>query len=271
MKLMTSICMAMALLITPKFSLAAQVAQMKGKKILIKGDDLQVNTGDSVYMVDSTGKKIGLAIINSSANGKIIATITGGKAQVGNSILKKSGGAKKASSANRSGGTSLGFIGSLNSSTMTISLNSSAKVNMAGSSFGAKVIYDYPVMEDIDLRLFSGIDMLSVKGASSTITCNCKLDVTYINTGGMARYFLSQSKMSTWLGAGGSYQAAMSSSSDVLQKVASTFNILFGGGIDYQTGGGSFIPIQFSYAYYAPTTGVTLSQMLIQGGYGFAF
>lgn len=252
---------------------AAKVAKVTGKKVLINAEGTTFTSGDQLYLYDNTNRKIGLVTVTEAEGNKVQADLVGGRAFAGLRVFKKGATSTVQFSRTRGEQIYLGFIGGFSSNTMDIKLSSSANVPMKGSSLSAKAMMDFPLLDDMDFRGYLGIDQLDVKGtaSSSVVKCACSVKANYLSFAGVARYFFSYGKMPFWIGAGGGYQLAMSSSSDVLQKVASTNNILFGLGLDFRLNNRQYVPIEFMYAYYAPQNGVNLSQMMIKAGYAWLY
>lgn len=254
-------------------ALAAKVAKVTGKKILINAEGTSFASGDQLYLYDGTNRKIGLVNVTQADGNKVQADLIGGRAFVGLRAFKKGGTSTAQFSRTRGEQIYMGVIGGFSLNTMNIALNSSTNVSMKGNSLNAKALVDFPLLDDMDFRGYLGIDQLDVTGTanSTLVKCACSVKANYLSFAGIARYFVSFGKMPFWLGAGGGYQLAMSSSSDVLQKVASTNNILFGLGLDFRLNTRQYIPIELAYAYYAPQNGVNLSQIMLKAGYAWLY
>jgi hypothetical protein len=281
--------------------MAASVSQVKGDKLLIQLDGMQVSPGSEMYVLNESGKKIGLVQVKQVKGDKALAEITKGKAVAGAPMQLKVAGAsssaasKPSHSAETSSSKSGGFGGgkgknvggilagySMDNMSLTVQYNSGAKedASLKDSAYSLKAFYDYPVSPAFTVRLASGLEMFSAKGTTAAKICDsgnstsCEVSFNYLAFEGNAHYNITDGSLKFWVGLGYSFLVAASKKNNIpnLSSDSSTNQmILISTGADWWTSKTAFIPIAIEYGTFPGSSNVKADGIFLRGGYGFTF
>jgi len=307
--LLTLLPLFLGMVFGPLSSFAASVSQVKGNKLLIQLDGLQVAQGSELYVLNEDGKKIGLVQVRQVKGDKALAEITKGRAVVGAPMQVKGAPAAAAPAPTDSaspdatataetetaasatpasktkkgkhvGGILAGY--SMDSMNLTVQYNSGVKeeANLKDSGFSLKGFYDYSISPAFTIRLASGLEMFSAKGTTQATICengtskNCEVSFNYLAMEGSAHYNITQGPMKIWAGLGYSFLFAVSKKNNIpnLSSDSSTNQmILISAGGDFWTSKTSFFPVVVEYGMFPGSSNVKADGIFLRAGYGFTF
>lgn len=266
---------------------AAEVTQVKGNKIMIQ--DLSATIGEKFFVISPGGKKIGVVVVKQAKNGKAIAEITKGRAEVGASISKGADQNAKGTSQNETKGSfsarsksKMGFLWSLGSHQFTMDIaataTSASRVNssLTGMTFlNFKGFYDYPLNDRLNIRAAAGIESFTAKSTINVNYCDgstsCSVEYTYLGLEGMGQFNYMNGRTRGWIGAGYSFLVAMQKKKTIANLEHSSTNqmILFSTGLDFNLDGGSFVPVALDYGLFPGSSDVKVSSIYLRIGYGW--
>ena len=170
----------------------------------------------------------------------------------------------------------LGVLGSFSSYQQVVRMGTPTEtVTMAGSSFSVYGFGDLPWGEYFGWRPYLGLDQFYVTGASTNNNClssnSCMTSVNFAVLGSLLKFRYPDSKVSPWIGAGGSIVHPIQKSSNAVQTT--TINTMALGvvavGVDWQAAETIMIPLQFEYDFWPSFTGITTSSFAIRTGIAF--
>lgn len=283
---------------------AAQVAAVKGKQVLVLGDQLEAG---GLYYVTAQGKKKGIIRVVKIKGRKALAQLLKGSAGKGYTLVyrpKKGAGTSTAqktrtrpstsSSAaydkysekpsskfnNSSGysGTSKSFsIGGMIGYQMNsaeVSFTGGGSDSLSGSTIGFKAFGDYPLTEKINIRGEFGTMPFQAEGELVCIDGNtCGMNISYLAATMWARYMLgtSSSKTRFW-GGGGASLAFPTGTGDTnavnTDGIGSTLIFNVGGGFDYNLGEKYYIPVTLQYSLFPADDTVSANMIIFSAGLG---
>jgi hypothetical protein len=278
---------------------AATVSQVKGNRLLVQLDGLEIAVDSEFFILTPEGKRVGLAKVKAVKGERAVADLLKGRAQIGFSVQVRSaaaGTAKKASEGTdvksndrkgmavkskpkNVGGVLFGLAN--NSMSLTAQYGTTkSDLSMKDSGFLVKGFYDYSLTKDFVARLGAGLQMFSVKGSTTTNICengastSCEVAFTYLAAEAVAQYYFSDGSFRPWGGLGYHFLIAATKKNNIpnLSSDTSTNQMIsFGAGFDYWMSKDSFIPFSFHYGMFPGSSNVSASAMIIQAGYGFGF
>lgn len=299
---LSSLIMAMFILMQTH-AFAAQVIQVKGTKALLQLDGLAVQPGSEVFAINAQQKRQAVLRIGQVKGDRAVADVTAGVAQPGLLIIiKSSAGAPPAAAGGTAAGAAeaappktysdsptrsarsrkptkgWGVLGGMAMNTMSLTISSqfaSETLALKGNSFNVKGFYDWPVSNSFNIRLASGLEPLSVTGASAGglgLCTTCTLTINYLTFQGDAQLNLTSGANRIWVGGGFGFLLAMSKSVTItgLEPQATNQVLFVGGGMDLKVGSSAYIPIVLEYGIF-PFAGVQMSGLYIRSGIGFKF
>lgn len=277
---------------------AAKVIQAKNGKVLIDLEGETASANQNAVLVNAENKRVAIVLISQVKNGKAIATVTKGQSQ-GNEkatlIAPKAGGETSApadtaptggNQVYRTNSKKMSVLLSLMSNSMTTKQSDGAQptpvtedVAMKGSTFGVTGAIDWPVTPAIVLRGTLGYEPFKASGTAATNKCdnlnstNCTADITYLSTGGYARYDFTKSRTQFWAGLGGSLKFPVSKSTTALKQEDIKMTITYGlaAGMDFFLSNKTFIPVSVEQQFFLKSDTVSAAIMMIRVGYGQAF
>lgn len=275
---------------------AAQIAAVKGKKILISGSDVEAN---KLYYVVFQGKKKGIIKVLKLKGNKALGILLKGQALKGSQLaLRASKNKQQISSTNKyekySGGVSgkpssqdsrysrsqslsknlgLGLILGYNMNSADVSFNNGTKDSLSGSSIGFKLFGDYSILENISLRAQIGSQPFEAEGNPLCNARTCVMSINYLGADLWARYMINPSNdnMKLWVGAGAGLVFPLDTGNTnavVASEVGSTLMFGFGGGLDLKVGDKFYMPISLEYGLLPSSDEVSTSMFSIRAGLG---
>lgn len=307
--------------LTPKFTLvlmvlfllnafnevfAAQVAAVKGKKVLVIGEDLEAN---GLYYVVQQGKKKGIIKVLKIKGRKGLAKLLKGKAGKGFSLVYRPRKSKSrtqvvqksqspttknydnysekpSSSFNNSSdyrsksgskkGYSLGGMLAYQQNSASVDVNPVGSQSLSGSGIGFKVFGDYALNRKINLRGEFGTLPFNAEGDTNVCSGGssiCKMTISYLGATLWARYLFNPESEKTifWGGAAGSLIFATGTGDTNAVKpddVGSTLIFSVGGGLDYNINDKYYIPFSVEYTLFPPSDDVSANFIGIKAGLG---
>lgn len=271
---------------------AAQVINVKGNKVLIDLQGLEAKPGDEFYGMNAENKRKAILRLSQVKNGKAVAELLKGSAEIGFSLQPRTGAPAPSASqpkrrTKKENYTSLrskqqhawGVILNVLMNTMSASFNGSTgsrvTADMKGNSFGVNGLYDYPMSDRFFIRGLAGYDQYQLTGSVANNDCDssktCTVNVNYLSGYGIAKYNLTTGSTRFWGGGGLGYLFALSKSSTVLKTSEITSNLLYiiSLGLDVQMGGKNYLPVQFDYGIFPSSDTVKATSMFIRIGWAF--
>lgn len=251
---------------------AATVTTVKGKSVVISLSDETVEKGQKVELFDNNKKKRGIIQISkvNSSGTKAVGKLIVGKAQKGwttdagtdETVTPKASGPKKTTY-----GVSVGF--SMDS--MTVTLVDVGDVDLSGSGYSVKGVFDFPFTESLQVRGKAGAEFFSASGDTTDVDSpctTCDVDITYFTLEGLAQYYLSNGRYSFWVGAGGAIMHPTSGTSNAINtdSLSTTSAIQLGGGLDIKTKSG-YVPVEVVYSMLPESDSVSATYLGINIGY----
>ena len=286
---------------------AAQVAAVKGKQVLILGDNLE--TGGLYYVVNQ-GKKRGIIRVVKIKGRKALAQLLKGSAGKGYNLVyrpKKAAGAtsrtaqrptsgpsksgsknydkfsEKPSSSfdNKSGyrssskkSYSIGGMLAYHQNSAEVQFPGGAVDSLSGSAIGFKVFGDYPLFDNVHIRGEFGTIPFQAEGDLICPDANtCNMNINYLGATLWARYMFGSesSKTRFWGGAGASlvFPTGTGDTNAVnTDDIGSTLIFNFGGGADYKINDKYYIPFSAEYSLFPPNDTVSANMIIIKAGLG---
>ena len=276
---------------------AASISTVKNQKVLINLEGDTANAGDEFFLINpSTGKKAAIIRVNQARNGKALADILKGKAEVGYTLQAKGPAvvAGKESSAEPTSAEatdatgylhilkpSYGLLGEylMNSMSVAVSdaLNKSDTVAMKGTGFGLGGFYEYIATNDLAIRgvlayeQFASSGTALVFGCSGKTSASCNANINYLSAYGLAQYYFTKTKYRTWIGAGGGFLLALSKSASALNEsqISSNQILTIAVGSDIQWNRHNYLPLSLEYNYFPPSSTVKASSIILKAGWAW--
>ncbi len=266
---------------------AAKVLSVKGQRVLMDSEGEVFNTGDRLGLRNSSGKAIGLVVIEKTKGDRIIGRVQRGTAVKGaTGALLGANASASTSSAKRgsSGGgrrisanSSFGILGGLTMTTQNLKTTSLSNSNLTvdvaaeGTSLNLLGFYQMPLSDSLGLRVMGGMESIDIEG-----TVNGEkhfANIKYLAVNSLIKYnYYSKPDFELWAGLGLSFMMNMSESQNVYQTSPKMLNsILLSLGGDIRVGRKSYIPLHFDYGYFQDTNTVKTSQMMFRGGWAWNF
>lgn len=271
---------------TPSY--AVKVVKTKGKKVLVDGEGETLEVGQIFLVKNDAGKSVGIIKLTKVARGKGVAILGKGVAEPGQSLVAKKtrsgetappepmaeskSRGKKPSADQAYWGAMVGYT--MAKADINLFDDSGVKagtVNLDGSGFSAKALYDYPLFSAISFRGMAGMEQFNVGGATNA-TCSgeCKAEIMYLTIDFWGRYmFKSDGTFRPWAGVGGWLIFPMTKDSTAIKESSiDNSNIFaFGGGFDYYLSESTYLPVQIEYQMYPKSENVNATAIAIRGGY----
>jgi hypothetical protein len=279
-------------------SLAAKIAQVKDKKVLITLEGESTAVGNTFFAMNAQGKKVAIIKITQVKGDKALGEISQGSARPGYLIAPRTpggGGSSGTASAGSSdsyydrklsqrdhNGNSWGVVGGYLMNTMTATFVSGTPItstritaNMTGSGFGALGYYDYLFSPTIALRGMTGVEQYKVSGSIATADCaattTCMVDLNYMSFYGYGRWIFLPGKYKSWVGGGFGYLYAIGKSSTVLRQDQISANqiFVFSLGTDIRLSAKNYIPVTLEYGLFPSSDSVKASIIYLRAGYAW--
>lgn len=273
---------------------AAEVAKVKGKKVLINLSGESAMVGDTFYLLNASGKRKAIVRIVKVKGDQAIGNVTAGAADAGMSLQRRAGssagggggGGRVARESSDSGSGPLrkksywgGMLG-FNMNSMQVDLPASGTiaaqtVSLSGSSFSAMGFFDYKLFERVWFRGLAGYQGFSGTGPASCPPGNqtCSVTISYLDLAFLGRYLFTDSSFRPWLGGGFSLLFPASKSSTALDSssISESGIFVFTGGIDWSISNEMYIPISVEYALFPKSTSVGASWIAVRAGVAIPF
>ncbi len=280
---------------TPSY--AIKVVKAKGKKVLVDGEGETLEVGQVYLVKNADGKSVGIIKLTKVARGKAVAILGKGVAEPDQNLVMKKPKAgeaetpadsesetkepkeakartKKPAADQAYWGAMLGY--SMAKADIKLFDNTGAAagtVNLDGTGFSAKALYDYPLFSAISFRGLAGMEQFNVGGATNT-TCNgeCIAKIMYLTIDFWGRYIFNRDgTIRPWVGLGGWLIFPMTKDSNAIKEASiDNSNIFaFGGGFDYHLSETTYIPVQLEYQIYPKSENVQASAIALRAGYAF--
>ncbi len=276
---------------------AAKVVQAKNGKVLIDLEGETASANQNAVLINAENKRVAIVQISQIKNGKAIGSVTKGQAQ-GNEkvtlIAPKATGDDTATATESTGSNQvyrttskkMSVVLSLMSNSMTTKQSNGAQptpltedVAMKGSTFGVTGAIDWPLASSLVLRGTLGYEPFKATGTASTNMCdnlnstNCTADITYLSTGGYARFDFNKSRTQFWAALGGTLKFPVSKSTTALKqddiKMTMTYGIA--AGLDFFLSNKTFVPVSLEQQFFLKSDTVSASITMIRVGYGQTF
>lgn len=289
-----------AIFFAAQMSLAVSILQVKNNRLLLSMDGEKLEVGQSIVLNNSDGKEVAKAIITQAKGEKAIATLKSGKADGSETVVVGSGGSntpvaeeeispdsysKKSKGNPRLNAKKFAALLTVSMNNMTTKQASAGPtpqiedVALTGMGIGITGSFDYPLNTWLILRGTLGYEPFVAQGTGNLAVCDnatsrdCTASISYLSAGGFARVNITKSKFQLWAGGGGTGKFPMGKSSTALRtddiKLTVTFAVA--GGVDWFISNSNFVPLNLEYQLFQPSDTVTANQILIRGGYGWAF
>lgn len=277
-------------------ALAAQVAGVKGKQVLIRGNNLKNN---GLYYVVVQGKRQGIVRIKKVQGNKGLGLLLKGRAAKGANLVQRSAKPSsvakgKPSSPSRKSTTprrstapsqhnppSEGFYGlggaiAYQQNKSSIKFNSGDSDSLSGSGISFKAFGDYMFTEKIHLRGEVGTLAFKSEGADKCFGEICRMNISYLGATIGARYIFNSinSRVRYWGGAAGSLIFPLSTGNTnavQVEDVSSTMLFHVGGGLDYDLNDKYYIPVTVEYVMFPPSDDVSSSMIQLKVGFAMKF
>jgi hypothetical protein len=281
---------------------AISILQSKNNKILISMDGEKIQVGQTLILKNADGKVVAKALVTQAKGEKAIAAIKAGKAD-GSETVSLAGGAAPAAPAEGDEMASDSFTKPSRSGAprlsakrvallLTLSMNSMQTkqadrsatpnvetVTLAGTGIGLAASVDWPLVPWLIFRGTLGYEPFTASGSGQFLSCNdgtsrdCTAAIDYLSAGGFARFNFNKSKYQFWGAAGGTGKFPISKNSTALRTDDIKLTVTFAGaaGLDWFISSSAFVPVSFEYQMFQSSDTVTANQILIRGGYGWAF
>lgn len=284
---------------------AARVNQVKGKKVLIQLEGLNVQAGSELFAINSEQKRKAVIRISAVKDDRAVGEVVQGNAVDGMLLIVKNSSPSPTTpppsfsdaTANdrnlerdilkkkRKQGFGLlaGFAmtqASLTAKTRVSSTTYEDSLALKGNSFNFKAIYDYQMSQAFTIRGAVGLETINTtatpssgKEAVCSNSSSCTLGLNYLGFEGSAQFNLTNSSsLRYWIGAGYAFLMAMSKSNNISNlEATSTNQVLFAStGADISVGNKGYIPLVVEYGLF-PFAGIQLSGIYLRGGYGWRF
>ncbi|MCB0391833.1 MAG: hypothetical protein KDD58_11105 [Bdellovibrionales bacterium] len=287
-------CLFISLLITPQFANSATIAKVKGKKVYILLESrIEARKGDILEIFDGQGKKRGLVKVRMVKGNRALGSLKG-KAQKGWS-LKVRGASETSTADNNSekkdryeklkqaptSGSYYGVMAGFASDTMTATIdttgNTTTDVDMSGSGFSGRLLFDYALWTSIWFRGMLGLENFATEGDQKICGANndevCDVEISYLALDLWGRYLFSTGTFRPWAGLGFNLLFPSSKASTAIDEESITSTSVFAGGLgfDWFFKNDMYIPVQFEYGMYPASETVKANYMALRFGVAIDF
>jgi len=296
--MMRNLAYAFLLIVLSPGLYAAEVTKVKGKGVLIELRGDPAVTGDNFYVVSPDGKRRGLVKIKKVKGEKAIGTLVKGKASPGYTLefkQQKTGGSKASSGGAKMAAPSMddgsaagarsywGALFGFAMDSMAVQVTSAPPastnlgvVNMSGTGFSAKGLFDYELFSQIWFRGTTGIEMFNASGEakcgpSNTDACTAKL--MYLTFDFIGRYVFGSGSFRPWVGGGLGLLFPASKDATALDPASiSTTNVMIiTGGFDWFTSPTFYVPVSIEYGLLPKSDEVEATWIAVRAGFAVPF
>lgn len=274
---------------------AAEVVKVKGKGVLIELRGDPAVTGDNFYVVSPDGKRRGMVKIKKVKGEKAIGTLTKGKAAPGYTLefkqqksVGKATDSKMAAPSMDDGSTrgSRAYWGALFGfamDSMAVNVTSAPPANtnlgtvdMSGTGFSGKGLFDYELFSQIWFRGAAGVEMFNASGEAKCGPANneaCTAKLMYLSFDFIGRYVFGTGSFRPWVGGGLGLLFPASKDATALDTASiSTTNVMIiTGGFDWFTSPSFYVPVSVEYGLLPKSDEVEASWIAIRAGFAVPF
>lgn len=281
---------------------AAKVLQVKNDKVMIDLEGAEAEVDQTVVLISPENKKVALAKIEKTKNGKAIALITKGKSQGNETVsfpaagkVNKSTDSTQAATPSESsseGSTSTtayktqskrysGLLTILSNTMVTKQTDgtNTEDVSMKSSTFGISGAIDWPLLSYLTARGVVGYEPFKASGTSTYLSCNsltstnCTAEINYLTAGGYARFDLTKSRAQFWLGIGANMKFPLSKSTTALKQEDIKMTMTYGAalGMDFFINSKMFVPVSVEQQSFLKSDTVSASMLMVRAGFGQTF
>jgi len=270
---------------------AAKIKSVKGKKATVDLEKDKLTDGQILEIVGKDGKVKGLIKIQKQKGTSAAAIIGKGSGAPGDSLRPRAPKALRTTKkekprpqnqnattiSNVKAASSIGVLVGFAQSSASVTLASNSNtVDLSGSGFSVKGLYDYTLLEWLDFRFLGGLEQFNVGGASNsgcTGAGECNAEISYLSLDFWGRIPFDMGHLRPWAGAGFSLMFPLSKSSTALDQssITNTSVLALGGGVDWLLGDGRYIPLQIEYGRYPTSDQVKASWINVRVGYAWAY
>lgn len=268
---------------------AAEISKVKGKSVLIDLKGSPANVGDEFYALSSNGKRSGIVKVAKVKGDKAIGRILKGRVQANMSLESKNSSASSSSrtasqtnskSTPSDGRSYWGLLLGYGMDSMSVNVNNSStnvfleKVDLKGSGFSAKALFDYELFNQIWFRGATGLETFKATGDAKCGTLNqqtCEANISYLSLDFLGRYVFSKGSFRPWLGAGVGLLFPMSKSANAISGISTTNVIMIGGGFDIFTSPDFYIPVSVEYGLLPKSDEVEATWIAFRAGFAVPF
>ncbi|MCB0342426.1 MAG: hypothetical protein KDD59_09275 [Bdellovibrionales bacterium] len=267
-------------------AMAAVITSVQGNAVKISKQRTKIKKGQTVSIYNKKGRIVGKAKITWAGSKTAKGTL------LSNSQAKKGYQVKISSSRGKrdvvkgSDGPSnskmtkkmlVGFMGGYTITDMQVTLaTTSATVDMGGNGYGAKVLFDYGIMNNLWFRGMVGLENFSAGGVNNsgcTGGAECNVNIDYLAFDFWGRYLIMNGNFRPWLGLGFSFLMPMSKSSTAIKDSSIGNTNVFGGGLgfDWIMSEKMSIPVHLEYGLLPSSEKVKANYIAIRAGIAYAF
>ncbi|MCB9026849.1 MAG: hypothetical protein H6625_11060 [Bdellovibrionaceae bacterium] len=275
----------------------AKIAKVSGKKVyLLLDSPAEASKGSIFEIMDPQGKKKGLVkvmkIKGKRALGQLKGTANKGwslKLRKAQQVAKSQDKAEEPEEKNdryenlkqSSPGTFYGVMAGFATNNMTATIdqtgNSTAEVNMTGSGFSGRLLFDHALWTSVWFRGLLGLENFATEGAEDVCGASndtaCDVEISYLSLDLWGRYLFSQGNFRPWVGLGFNLLFPSSKASTAIDEKSITSTSVFagGGGLDWFFKPDMYIPLQVEYGLYPSSETVKAHYIAFRFGIGIYF
>lgn len=283
---------------------AGKVLQVKNDKIMIDLEGEEVTPEQTVVLVNAENKKVALAKIEKSKNGKAMATVTKGQSKGNETVSFPAAGkvnkttatastsensptesttasdnSSKAYRTNSKRYSALLTVMSNNMTTKQTDGTNTEDVAMKSSTFGLTGAIDWPLMKYITGRGTLGYEPFKATGTSTYLSCdsltskNCTAEISYLSAGGYLRIDFNQSRTQFWGGLGANMKYPISKSTTALKSDDIKMTVTYAAalGMDFFLTEKMFIPASVEQQMFLKSDTVSANILMVRVGFGQTF
>jgi len=242
---------------------------MKGQKVLINNfDGLQ---GEVYFAVDTNNKRRALIEITKVKGRRAIGRITKGRAQIGYTLMARSGLPSSKNKKASKSVLSLGVMAGYSMDTQSIpKITPVETITMSGSGYSVKGVGDYYFSKNLSARLSAGYEKFYTEGNGyqTTTPTTFHVDISYFMLDALGRYIITPGDFAFWLGGGFGFGIPAQKDSNIIDdsSIATTTLLTVATGMDIKISDTIYIPLQVDYSFFLPATDIKTSTLGLRAG-----
>ncbi len=279
---------------------AAVITQVKNGKVLIDNQNDEITVGQEFYLLNPLKKKVAVLQISAVKGDRSIGMMVKGKSDGTEKLLEKESNSstqksnfadlnpteEKETPTYRMTSKKISVLVNVMANSMSARESNGVppnpnvdEVQMTGNSFGLSGSMDYPLNNWFEFRLVFGYEPFVVSGTSAITGCSnatstdCSANISYLATGGYARFDIYKSKTLLWIGLGANSKFPVSKTSTALKtddlKLTTTYGVA--AGADYFINHKLFIPFSLEQQYFLNSETVKANVLILRAGLGYAY